>query len=57
MWSGKFTARDGIKRCNVLIIGDKKTPEDDAEKRSKSNFWIEVNQQDSLQWDDTLTRI
>ena len=32
MWSGKFMARYGIKVYNVLITGDKKISEDDADE-------------------------
>ena len=41
-------ARAGIKGYHVLLIGAKKIPADDAEKRNKWNFCTSVTQIHSL---------
>ena len=49
-------AKSGIKGYNVLLTGDKKTPEDNTDGKIRRSFWIEVTKQDRLQWTDTHTR-
>ena len=45
--------RAGFNGYYVLLTGDKKTPEDGADK--KKSFWFKITKKYSLQWSETFT--